>query len=614
MRDEKGFDFKVLCVAVGDPHQAHVEQLDQVRPHRLVEIEHFFETYKLLEAKDTEVARLARRGPGPRSPRSRPQDLSQGAQESVSQPGRDARRPTAADGPAAREAADRMIGRRVFVAVPLPEPAFRAVVGLVEGVRAAADPAVRDVRWVRLDGLHLTLRFIGLSDEDEIAAFGEAMDRAAATIAPFEVAIEGAGAFPAVGRPRVLWLDVTNGRDAPDRGSGRPRRRARGRRPRTQRPALPCPPDRRPGRRDPGRARRRAAARRGWRRPPDHVHGHGDRPVRDDRPAAARRATSHSGERSSARPTPCATKRPRQGLGDTIRAVRGPRGTPSGPVGRSLDRDVTTSPACPPRRRPRCPESRSRLFRLRRRDRRPAPTRPGHRRRLRGAVTAADRRPDQRARRAPRRPRARRPSAGPSQPLTSPLPSPQATPTVEPGSIPVPTGEVIVAERPSQPPSDGGSTPGASNPAATPRPTAKPKPTPTPTPASNPTPKPSQTAHPTPKPSPTAKPPKPTPPPPPPDAKSGPSAVPAGRRRAAWSQQGPDRRPAVRQGQGQRRRQGQGRLERRRDHRPAARPVGRAGRRSQPGGPLIASPAVRAVGSAPGLARTHSRARRPAHV
>jgi inorganic pyrophosphatase len=55
MRDEKGYDFKVLCVAVGDPHQAHVEQLDQVRPHRRVEIEHFFETYKLLEDKTTEV-------------------------------------------------------------------------------------------------------------------------------------------------------------------------------------------------------------------------------------------------------------------------------------------------------------------------------------------------------------------------------------------------------------------------------------------------------------------------------------------------------------------------------------------------------------------------------
>ena len=32
MRDEKGDDFKVLCVALGDPHQAHVERLEQVRP------------------------------------------------------------------------------------------------------------------------------------------------------------------------------------------------------------------------------------------------------------------------------------------------------------------------------------------------------------------------------------------------------------------------------------------------------------------------------------------------------------------------------------------------------------------------------------------------------
>jgi inorganic pyrophosphatase len=55
MSDEKGEDFKVLCVAVGDPHQTHVENLDQVRPHRLLEIENFFQTYKLLEAKETDV-------------------------------------------------------------------------------------------------------------------------------------------------------------------------------------------------------------------------------------------------------------------------------------------------------------------------------------------------------------------------------------------------------------------------------------------------------------------------------------------------------------------------------------------------------------------------------
>jgi inorganic pyrophosphatase len=55
MRDEKGGDFKVLCVAVNDPHNAAIERLDQIDPHRLREIEHFFETYKLLENKAVEI-------------------------------------------------------------------------------------------------------------------------------------------------------------------------------------------------------------------------------------------------------------------------------------------------------------------------------------------------------------------------------------------------------------------------------------------------------------------------------------------------------------------------------------------------------------------------------
>ena len=55
MRDEKGEDFKVLCVALGDSLWEHVDRLDQVSPHRLREIEHFFSTYKLLEDKAVEI-------------------------------------------------------------------------------------------------------------------------------------------------------------------------------------------------------------------------------------------------------------------------------------------------------------------------------------------------------------------------------------------------------------------------------------------------------------------------------------------------------------------------------------------------------------------------------
>lgn len=55
MSDEKGSDFKVLAVPVGDPRYAHVSTLDDIGDHWLREIETFFATYKLLEPKQTEV-------------------------------------------------------------------------------------------------------------------------------------------------------------------------------------------------------------------------------------------------------------------------------------------------------------------------------------------------------------------------------------------------------------------------------------------------------------------------------------------------------------------------------------------------------------------------------
>lgn len=48
MTDEKGGDDKVLCVPADDPRVLALE-LDDVPPHLLLEIQHFFETYKDLE-------------------------------------------------------------------------------------------------------------------------------------------------------------------------------------------------------------------------------------------------------------------------------------------------------------------------------------------------------------------------------------------------------------------------------------------------------------------------------------------------------------------------------------------------------------------------------------
>ena len=109
-----------------------------------------------------------------------------------------------------------MPGRRLVVAVPVADEVNAAVIRLVDALRApSGGPAARvrrrDVRWVRLDGLHLTLRFLGPTEEPGIPAVTEAVRRAAAAHESFAMTIDGGGAFPGPDRPRTLWLGVTDG-------------------------------------------------------------------------------------------------------------------------------------------------------------------------------------------------------------------------------------------------------------------------------------------------------------------------------------------------------------------------------------------------------------------
>ena len=58
MRDEKGADDKILCVAATDPRMAHLGDIGDVSEFDRLEIQHFFEVYKALEpGKEVEAAR-----------------------------------------------------------------------------------------------------------------------------------------------------------------------------------------------------------------------------------------------------------------------------------------------------------------------------------------------------------------------------------------------------------------------------------------------------------------------------------------------------------------------------------------------------------------------------
>lgn len=102
---------------------------------------------------------------------------------------------------------------RLFFAVPVP-PEARATVGeLMERVQHAVGDGTARIRWVRVDGLHLTLRFLGPTPDDRQAPLSAAADALASAGAPFEVGLAGGGAFPNLDRPRSLWVGVGQGAD-----------------------------------------------------------------------------------------------------------------------------------------------------------------------------------------------------------------------------------------------------------------------------------------------------------------------------------------------------------------------------------------------------------------
>lgn len=58
---------------------------------------------------------------------------------------------------------------------------------------------------------HMTLAFLGEVAPDRIAPISEALAGVARRARPFELVLDGIGAFPSEREPRVVWVGVTNG-------------------------------------------------------------------------------------------------------------------------------------------------------------------------------------------------------------------------------------------------------------------------------------------------------------------------------------------------------------------------------------------------------------------
>jgi len=91
---------------------------------------------------------------------------------------------------------------RLFVALTIPE----TVKSAIDGLRAELGQGLSSLRWVRPEGIHLTLRFLGDVPDTELDTVRLALASCAGAVAPFRLETAGVGVFPHARSPRVFWV------------------------------------------------------------------------------------------------------------------------------------------------------------------------------------------------------------------------------------------------------------------------------------------------------------------------------------------------------------------------------------------------------------------------
>jgi len=94
---------------------------------------------------------------------------------------------------------------RLFVACELPPEMKAALTALQDALRRQGAPPVR---WVRPEGIHLTLKFLGAVPPQQVAGICAALAPTVEGIRPLQLSLGGLGAFGGRRGARVVWVGV----------------------------------------------------------------------------------------------------------------------------------------------------------------------------------------------------------------------------------------------------------------------------------------------------------------------------------------------------------------------------------------------------------------------
>jgi 2'-5' RNA ligase len=96
---------------------------------------------------------------------------------------------------------------RTFFAVDLDDATRAAASDVASALRAGPDGG--EVRWVRPESLHVTLRFLGEIDAGRVPELTSRVREQTEELSPFRMRLGEPRPFPSLRRPTVVVLDVT---------------------------------------------------------------------------------------------------------------------------------------------------------------------------------------------------------------------------------------------------------------------------------------------------------------------------------------------------------------------------------------------------------------------
>lgn len=102
--------------------------------------------------------------------------------------------------------------QRLFAALDLPAGVVDRLIEVVKRLRAHLPR--NSVRWVQTEGIHLTVRFYGETQAEQVTALHDSLTKAAIGLNPIELKLSGLGVFPNAVAPRVIWAGVVGAVDS----------------------------------------------------------------------------------------------------------------------------------------------------------------------------------------------------------------------------------------------------------------------------------------------------------------------------------------------------------------------------------------------------------------